>query len=57
MLGIDQIDEYYDELERLNNDISKEKDEEMLKTLRERRQEVYEILSRDKDDKKFYFNY
>lgn len=55
MLGIDQIDEYYDELERLNKDISEEKDEKMLKALRERRQEVYEILSRDKEDKRFYF--
>lgn len=54
ILGIDQIDDYYDELEKLNNEISKEKDKEMQNELRNRRREIVHILELDKEDRRFY---
>lgn len=54
MLGIDQIDDYYKELEELNNEISKEKDQQIQAQLRERRREIVELLDLDKEDRRFY---
>lgn len=55
MLGVDQIDDYYDEIEELNNEIAKEKDTEKQNILRDRRREIVDILNKDKEDKHFYF--
>lgn len=55
MLGVDQIDDYYKELEQLNNEIAKEKDTEQQNILRDRRREIVEILNKDKENKHFYF--
>lgn len=54
MLGIDQIDDYYKELEKLNNEIAKEKDQELQNELRNRRREIVNILKLDKEDRRFY---
>lgn len=54
MLGIDQIDDYYKELEELNNQIAKEKDQQLQSELRERRREIVELLDTDKEDRRFY---
>ena len=54
MLGIDQIDDYYKELEELNNQIAKEKDQEIQNELRDRRREIVELLDTDKEDRRFY---
>jgi flagellar hook-associated protein FlgK len=56
MLGIDQIEDYYNELEQLNNKIAKEKDQELQNELRDRRREIVHILELDKEDRRFYFN-
>ena len=55
MLGVDQIDDYYDEIEELNNEIAKEKDTEKQNILRDRRREIVDILNKDKEDRHFYF--
>ena len=55
MLGVDQIDDYYDEIEELNNEIAKEKDTEKQNILRDRSREIVDILNKDKEDKHFYF--
>ncbi len=55
MLGVDQIDDYYKELEQLNNEIAKEKNTEKQNVLRDRRREIVDILNKDKEDKHFYF--
>lgn len=54
ILGIDQIDDYHKELEKLNNEISKEKDQQIQNELRERRREIIELLDLDKEDRRFY---
>lgn len=54
MLGIDQIEDYYNELEQLNNKIAKEKDQELQNELRDRRREIVHILELDKEDRRFY---
>ena len=55
MLWVDQIDDYYDEIEQLNNEIAKEKDTDKQNILRDRRREIVDILNKDKEDKHFYF--
>lgn len=54
MLWIDQIEDYYNELEKLNNEIAKEKDQELQNELRNRRREIIHILELDKEDRRFY---
>lgn len=54
ILGVDQIDDYYKELEELNNKISQEKDQQLQSELRERRREIVELLDADKEDRRFY---
>lgn len=54
ILGIDQIEDYYNELEKLNNQIAKEKDQELQNELRNRRREIINILKLDKEDRRFY---
>lgn len=56
MLGIDQIEDYYNELEQLNNEIAKEKDQDIQNELRDRRREIVHILELDKEDRRFYLN-
>jgi len=55
MLGVDQIDDYYDEIEELNKQIANEKDVQIQNELRNRRREIVDILNKDKEDKHFYF--
>jgi hypothetical protein len=57
MLGVDQIEDYQDELVRIEDDLHFETNENILKALRERRDEIVTILNNDKEDRKFYFNY
>jgi len=57
MLGIDQIEKYQNELVYLEDELHFEEREEEIKLLRERRQEIINILMQDKEDRNFYFNY
>lgn len=54
MLGIDQIDDYCNEIEKLNKQIAEEKDQQIQNELRDRRREIVEILNKDKEDRSFY---
>lgn len=55
MLGIDQIEDYQDELVRIEDELHFEEREEERNMLLERRQEIINILMQDKEDKHFYF--
>ena len=57
MLWIDQLEDYQDELVKLEDEINFENKPERIKELQERRDEIINILSRDKEDRRFYFNY
>lgn len=57
ILWVDQIEDYQDELVRIEDDLHFETDERILKSLKERRDEIATILENDKEDRKFYFNY
>ena len=57
MLGVDQIEDYQDELVRIDDDLHFETNEKIIRALRERRDEIVTILENDKEDRKFYFNY
>jgi hypothetical protein len=57
MLGVDQIEDYQDELVRIDDDLHFETNEKIIRALRERRDEIATILENDKEDRKFYFNY
>ena len=57
MLGVDQIEDYQDELVRIEDDLHFETNEKIIRALRERRDEIATILENDKEDRKFYFNY
>lgn len=57
MLWVDQLDDYHDELVKLEDELYFEKREEVRKQIRERMDEIVNILSRDKEDRRFYFNY
>jgi hypothetical protein len=57
MLGVDQIEDYQDELVRIEDDLHFETNEKIIKALKERRDEIATILNNDKEDRKFYFNY
>ena len=57
MLGVDQIEDYQDELVRIDDDLHFETNEKIIKALKERRDEIATILNNDKEDRKFYFNY
>jgi len=57
MLWIDQIEDYHNELVWLEDELHFEEREEERKILLERRQEIINILTMDKEDRKFYFNY
>lgn len=57
ILWVDQIEDYQDELVRIEDELHFETDEMILKSLKERRDEIATILENDKEDRKFYFNY
>ena len=57
MLWIDQLEEYQDELVKLEDEINFESKPERIKELQARRDEIINILSRDKEDRRFYINY
>lgn len=56
VLWIDQIEDYQNELVKLEDELHFEDREEERKMLLERRQEIINILNMDKEDRKFYFN-
>lgn len=57
MLWVDQIEDYQNELVWLEDELHFEDKEEERRVLLERRQEIINILTMDKEDRKFYFNY
>lgn len=57
MLWIDQLEDYQDELVKLEDEINFEDREERRRELQARRDEIINILSRDKEDRRFYINY
>lgn len=57
MLWIDQLEDYQDELVKLEDEINFESKPERIKELQARRDEIINILSRDKEDRRFYINY
>jgi RNAse (barnase) inhibitor barstar len=57
MLWIDQLEDYQDELVKLEDEINFEDREERRRELQARRDEIINVLSRDKEDRRFYFNY
>lgn len=57
MLWIDQIEDYQDELVKLEDEINFEDREERRRELQARRDEIINILSRDKEDRRFFINY
>lgn len=57
MLWVDQLDDYHNELVKLEDELYFEEREEVRKQIRERMDEIANILSRDKEDRRFYFNY
>lgn len=57
MLGVDQIEDYQNELVWLEDEIHFENREKERRMLIERRNEIITILENDKEDRRFYFNY
>lgn len=57
MLGIDQLEDYQDELVKLEDEINFESKIERIRELQARRDEIINVLSRDKEDRRFYVNY
>lgn len=57
MLWIDQLEDYQDELVKLEDEINFENRSERLKELQARRDEIINILSRDKEDRRYFINY
>jgi RNAse (barnase) inhibitor barstar len=57
MLWIDQLEDYQDELVKLEDEINFEDREERRRELQARRDEIINVLSRDKEDRRFYINY
>jgi hypothetical protein len=57
MLWIDQIEDYQDELVKLEDEINFETKKERIRELQARRDEIINILSKDKEDRRFYINY
>ena len=57
MLWVDQIEDYQDELVRIEDDLHFETNEKIIRALVERRNEIITILENDKEDRRFYFNY
>lgn len=57
MLGVDQIEDYQDELVRIEDDLHFETNEKIIRALVERRNEIITLLENDKEDRRFYFNY
>ena len=57
MLWVDQIEDYQDELVKIEDEIYFEQREKERRILIERRNEIITILENDKEDRRFYFNY
>lgn len=54
MLWIDQIEDYHNELVKLEDELHFEDREEERQQLLDRRQEIINILMVDKEDRRFY---
>lgn len=57
MLWIDQVEDYHNELVKLEDELHFEEREEIRREIRERIDEIANILIQDKEDRRFYFNY
>jgi hypothetical protein len=57
MLWIDQLEDYQDELVKLEDEINFEEKIERIRELQARRDEIINVLSKDKEDRRFYINY
>ena len=57
MLWIDQLEDYQDELVKLEDEINFEDKKERIRELQARRDEIINVLSKDKEDRRFYINY
>lgn len=57
MLWIDQVEDYHNELVKLEDELYFEEREEMRREISERIDEIANILIQDKEDRRFYFNY
>ncbi len=57
MLWIDQLEDYQDELVKLEDEIAFENRENVRRELQARRDEIVNILIRDKEDRRFFINY
>ena len=57
MLWVDQIEDYQDELVKIEDEIYFEQREKERRILIERRNEIITLLENDKEDRRFYFNY
>ena len=57
MLWIDQIEDYQDELVKLEDEIAFENRENVRRELQARRDEIINILSRDKEDRAYFMSY
>lgn len=56
VLWIDQIEDYQNELVKIEDELHFEDREEERRMLLERRQEIINTLMVDHEDRKFYFN-
>ena len=57
MLWIDQLEDYQDELVKLEDEINFEDREERRRELQARRDEIINVLSRDKEDRAYFMSY
>ena len=57
MLWIDQLEDYQDELVKLEDEINFEDREEVRRELQARRDEIVNILIRDKEDRAYFMSY
>lgn len=56
VLWVDQIEDYQNELVKIEDELHFEDREEERRMLLERRQEIINTLMVDQEDRKFYFN-
>lgn len=57
MLWIDQLEDYQDELVKLEDEINFESKPERIKELQARRDEIINVLSMDKEDRVYFMSY
>jgi len=56
VLWVDQIEDYQNELVKIEDELHFEDREEEIRMLKDRKQEIINILMNDQEDRKFYFN-